>query len=299
MRHKIARIAFVATAWTAILFGASLPATATTWSGSVNAYSSGGASVPQTPVTGPGTVTQTFSGSGSSANATVTGTGTPSVSASASSIGESASPVASGREELTYQIEILGSGNATVPLNFSGTGGVKATTLGTASLEFTINNIQYINLQTAGSNLDAITTTALSLGYNPSSFSYSGTVNEADNTPITITMLVLANSETCCSSTDSESAMASLDPYFFLSPSYASNYSIEVLTDGIGNGPAAGAPGPIAGAGLPGLIFASGGFLAWQEAGGFRFSCSRLIETANLIFEGPPRAGRVRTRQVR
>lgn len=206
MLHKLARIAFVGAAWTATLFSVPLPATAATWSGFVNAYSSGGPTVPQTPVTGPGTVMQTFTGSGSSANATVTGDGTPSpsVSASATSTGINGSPVASSRDELMYQIEIVGSGNATVPLSFSGNGSLTATTLGQTTLEFAINNTQFVTLQLDGSNLDAINTTALSPGYNPSSFTYSGTVNEPDNTPITIELLAIAVATTCCSSTNSE-----------------------------------------------------------------------------------------------
>jgi hypothetical protein len=52
-----------------------------------------------------------------------------------------------------------------------------------------------------------------------------------------------------------------VDPYFQIDPAFANSFSLE-FSPGIDN-EALTVPGPIAGAGLPGLIFAGDGLLGW------------------------------------
>jgi hypothetical protein len=65
---------------------------------------------------------------------------------------------------------------------------------------------------------------------------------------------------------NSMSASALVDAMFTIDPTFvnATEYSLE-FSPGIADGDPAGARGPIAGAGLPGLVFGSGGLLAWRR----------------------------------
>jgi len=58
---------------------------------------------------------------------------------------------------------------------------------------------------------------------------------------------------------------ATVDPYFYFDSNFAATGYSLVFSNGVGNSPVEGAPGPIVGAGLPGIILACGGFLIWRR----------------------------------
>jgi hypothetical protein len=90
----------------------------------------------------------------------------------------------------------------------------------------------------------------------PGSFTENGTYVFDTNTIYTVYLEANVFSQPPAGVGD-PSLSASVDPQFILPV----GYSLE-LSPNIGNGPA-GVPGPVAGAGLPGLAFAGAGFLAW------------------------------------
>jgi hypothetical protein len=83
---------------------------------------------------------------------------------------------------------------------------------------------------------------------------------------MTVTESAVASTTACGAGTCLQTGTAEIDPSFMIDPNFANAnlYSIE-FSPGIGDGLAA-VPGPIAGAGLPGLIFAGGGLLGrWRR----------------------------------
>jgi hypothetical protein len=81
------------------------------------------------------------------------------------------------------------------------------------------------------------------------------------NTPYTIELFAAASTGTNTAS----QTVAFADPYIYIDPSVVGADQFTLfISDGIGNAPLTSAvPGPIVGAGLPGLILACGGLLGW------------------------------------
>jgi hypothetical protein len=161
-----------------------------------------------------------------------------------------------------YQIAIDGPSGTTVRYNFDTAGGISAIALdgqlGGGSV--------HVNLSPPGGI--GLTGFSAFTGFNGLT-AFCGTdgcingtqhVDMLTNTPYTIEIFAAASVGTNSAS----SVVSFADPYIYIDPSVvgADQFSL-VISDGIGNAPLASVPGPIAGAGLPGLILASGGLLAW------------------------------------
>jgi hypothetical protein len=93
---------------------------------------------------------------------------------------------------------------------------------------------------------------------NPGLWSYDQTLLLYGDTPYRVFMDISGNACYNPGSCNYPDFGAWLDPTFSVDPKLGH----LIFSDGVGNDPAA-VPGPIAGAGLPGLIFAGGGLLGW------------------------------------
>jgi hypothetical protein len=191
---------------------------------------------PFEPLTAPGTVS--FQSGGIDVQASLTLLPQPiiSVSGTSGSLASISAVVA-----FTYYFEIVGP-EGLVPVN--------VTASGTVGGSNTFSGHSLLSIGTADVGNPVVFT---GLDGVPGSWALDQTFNLVANQDYFINMTAIGQ-------TDTGSFFVTVDPLLTIDPAFAELYRLE-LSPGVGNSVAV--PGPIVGAGLPGLILASGGLLGW------------------------------------
>ena len=224
-----------------------------TWSGQIilsNGNNPGCNGCGLTPISGPNLTSNTATSGYTGATASATAQGTqspfPSLSVSINLTADVYPDAVSGdvAMELKYYIEVVGAAGPAL---------VDMVTSGTTSATHPSFDVGEVTLGIIGFS------PALNSVINPGAISMTNTYTMQANQPYEVDMLV----EASVGNSAAGMATAYLDPFFYIDSSQPNSGAYTIITsEGIGNSPA-GVPGPIAGAGLPGLVFASVNILAW------------------------------------
>ena len=195
--------------------------------------------------------------------ATANGLVLPSPSVTASVSSNAPGGVAQAQAGLQYFFTVVPIGTSsdtTVPVIISASGGV------TKSFAANIAEVLFSS-PTASSDLARICNGASGActgeGTLASSFSIATEEMLTVGTEFySLTLNLGVNTGTSDAPAQSQSGF--IDPTVIIDPTFADASQFEILfSPGVGNTPVTPVPGPIAGAGLPGLILAIGGSLAW------------------------------------
>jgi hypothetical protein len=158
--------------------------------------------------------------------------------------------------QFTHYIELTGpSGLVPLTVNTQGSAGLNSQVYVVISTTTTVPTEIYLAETRMGTNYVYDNGAYLELGTSGTSFSRSDTVNLTEGAIYSVTLDVAADTGPNAAY---PTQTGSVDPYFV----YPANYSLDISA-GVGNSPLSSVPGPIAGAGLPGLIAACGGLLGW------------------------------------